>query len=200
MRKLLVPILIILALVVWWLWRGRDVVTMADRFKTIETSSLPINAISYEGSGTGGRLHVADIDLNFDQAKLGDAKLNVGTTKEGELALSFREKVFPFGPSVSEGEKLGANVPSGDSATISIEHSALAWPNFFEVNFMTGNSPKWKRYIYRQLTWNKVNGAKLKMRWRYEQFFYGNDGWVEAFMTRPETTGLISVEISGPSR
>jgi hypothetical protein len=200
MRKILVFILIILALVVWWLWRGRDVVTIADRLKTIEASSQPVTSIRYDGSGTGGILHIAETDLTLDETKLGDTKPNVGTTKDGQLALSFHGKVFPFGPASSQDDKLAANLPGGESATISIEHSAAAWPNFFEVNFMTGNSPKWKRYIYRKLSWRKASGAKLEMLWRYEQFFYGNDGWVEAFMVRPEYTGLIRVEISEPSR
>ena len=200
MRKVLIIILVIVALAVVWLWRGRDFVSLADRFKTIETSSLPISAISYEGSGTGGTLRAGDIGLTLDETLLRGQKPNVGTTKDGQLALSFGGKVFPFGPSTSQEDQLAANLPSGDSATISTEHSALAWPNFFEVNFMTGNSPKWKRYIYRKLIWKKTNGAKLEMLWRYEQFYYQNDGWVSAFMVRPETTGLIRVEISNTSR
>ena len=200
MRKVLVILLIIVALVVLWLWRGRNLVMLADQFETVEINSRGISGISYEGSGAGGILHAEDIDLNLDETLLSGQKPNVGTTKDGQLALSFGGKVFPFGPSISQEDKLGANLPSGDSATISTEHSALAWPNFFEVNFMTGNSPKWKRYIYRKLTWKKPNGAKLEMLWRYEQFFYQNDGWVSAFMVRPETTGLIRVEISNASQ
>ncbi|HST30794.1 MAG TPA: hypothetical protein VLK27_08145 [Chthoniobacterales bacterium] len=196
MRKILITILIITAFAVIWLWRGQELAPLVDRFKTIETSSQKISAISYEGSGTGGVLRVADIDLSLDETRLSGAKPNVGTTKDGQIALSFRGKVFPFGPALSQDEKLSANVPSGDTARVSIEHGALAWPNFFEVNFMTGNSPKWKRYIYRKLTWRKPEGAKLEMLWRYEQFFYRNDGWVAAFMNRPPATGLIRVEIS----
>ena len=200
MRKILIGLLLVLVLAVLWLWRGRDFVTLADRLKMVESSSQSISAINYEGNGTGGRLHFGDVDLTLDETLLSGQKPNVGTTKDGQLALSFGGKVFPFGPASSQEDKLAANLPSGDAATISIEHSALAWPNFFEVNFMTGNSPKWKRYIYRKLTWTKASGAKLEMLWRYEQFFYQNDGWVEAFMVRPETTGLIRVEISNGSR
>ena len=200
MRKISVALLIIALLAILWFWRARDVATLVDKFKTIETKSRPIGAITYEGSGTGGTLHVAEIDLTLDDTTLSGSKPNVGTTKDGELALSFRENVFRFGPVLSQDEKLAAKVPSDDNATISIEHSVLAWPNFFEVNFMTGNSPKWKRYIYQKLTWKKPDGAKLEMLWRYEQYFYRNDGWVEAFMTRPGATGLIRVEIFDASR
>lgn len=201
MRKILVTILFILALVVLWLWRGRDLVTIADRFKLIETRSDPIEAIAYNGEGSGGTLQVGDVNLHLDELKLaGGGQPNVGTTKDGQLALSYAGRVFAFGKIPVDTQQLRATRPQEDTATLSVEHSALAWPNFFEVNFMTGNSPKWKRYIYRKLNWKKPNGAKLEMLWRYEQFFYQNDGWVEAFMVRPETTGLIRVEISDASR
>ena len=200
MRKLLVLILILLALTVLWLWRGRDVAPLVDQFETVRTRSEQFNSISYQGSGTGGVLRAGEVDLDLDEAVFSGAKPNVGTSTDGQLALSFRGKLFQFGPTKSENEQLSANVPSGDIATLSVEHGVLPWPNFFEVNFMTGNSPKWKRYIYRKLTWKKANGAKLEMLWRYEQFFYRNDGWVDGFMIRPPATGLIRVEISALSR
>ena len=200
MRKILIALLVILALAVLWLWRGRNLVTLADRFRLIEASSHSIETIAYNGEGSGGTLRIGDVSLSLDEVRLAGGPPNVGTTKDGQLALSFGGKVFPFGPAISQEDKLAANLPNGDTATLSIEHSALAWPNFFEVNFMTGNSPKWKRYIYRKLAWTKPSGAKLEMLWRYEQFFYQNDGWVESFMVRRETTGLIRVEISNGSR
>lgn len=200
MRKILLLILIILALAVWWLWRGRDLVTLVDRFKLVESSSHPITTIAYNGEGSGGTLQVDDVSLSLDEAQSPSGRPNVGTTKDGQLALSYAGKVFAFGPVPGDTQQLRVSRAGDDNAALSIEHSALAWPNFFEVNFMTGNSPKWKRYIYRKLSWTKPNGAKLEMLWRYEQFFYKNDGWVEGFMVRPETTGLIRVEISAASR
>jgi hypothetical protein len=200
MRKLLVTILIIIALAVLWLWRGRDLVTLADRFKLIEARSEQIDAIAYNGEGSGGALQIGDVSLNLDEVKLSGGRPNVGTTKDGQLALSYAGRVFAFGKIPVDTQQLRATRAQEDTASLSVEHSALAWPNFFEVNFMTGNSPKWKRYIYRKLSWTKPTGAKLEMLWRYEQFFYQNDGWVEAFMVRPDTTGLIRVEISDPSR
>jgi hypothetical protein len=172
-----------------------------DKFHVVRSSSRPITSITYEGNGSGGILRVNDIELTLNQVELGGAQPSFGTTKDGQLALSFRGKVFPFGPATSETDKLAVtNVPNGDAATISIEHSPLPWANYFEVNFMTGNSPKWKRYTYCKLNWTKHAGAKLQMMWRYEQFFYANNGWVEAFMTRPDATGLIRVEISEAAR
>lgn len=200
MRKFLFILLLVIALVVLWLWRGRDLSMAIDKFQVVQTRSRPVIAVSYEGSGAGGILRADDVDLSLNQVELGGAQPSIGTTKDGKLALSFRGKVFPFAPASLQEDKLAAKVPAGDTAKISIEHSALAWPNFFEVNFMTGNSPRWKRYIYEKLTWTKPNGAKLEMIWRYEQFFYPPGGWTEAFMTRQGSTGLIRVEISDATR
>ena len=200
MRKLLVILLILIALVVLWLWRGRDLSVAIDKFRLVQASSRRITSLTYEGGGTGGILRADDVDLSLNQVELGGDQPSIGTTKDGQVALSFRGKIFAFAPVSSQDDKLAAKVPAGDAAKISIDHSAVAWPNFFEVNFMTGNSPSWKRYIYEKLIWTKPNGAKLEMLWRYEQFFYAPGGWTEAFMTRRGSTGLIRVEISDASR
>jgi hypothetical protein len=198
MRKILIALLIVIVLAVLWLWRGRDLSILMDRFKTIETSSRSITTIAYDGNGTGGVLHIDDVDLSLNQVELGGATPSIGTTKDGQVALSFAGKVFPFGP--AQDDRLVANVTGGDTATVSVEHSAMPWPNFFETNFMTGNSPTWKRNRYQKLVWRKSNGSKLEMLWRYEQFFYPPGGWTEAFMTRQGASGLIRVEISDASR
>ena len=199
MRKLLIALLLAIILGGLWLWRGRDLSILVDRGYRIETSSRPIKNISYEGSGTGGVLHVGDVALSLNEVEFGGAQPSIGTTKDNQLAISLNGRVFPFGP-LSESGNLAAAVMPDDSAVVSIEHSALAWPNFFEMNFMTGNSPKWKRHIYQNLTWTKPNGAKLEMVWRYEQYYYQQDRWTDALMTRPGATGLIRVEISNASR
>jgi hypothetical protein len=198
MRKFLIALLIVIALAVLWLWRGRDLSTIADRFNRIEVSSRPITAIVYDGTGTGGVLRADDVDLSLNEVELGGATPSMGTTKDGQLALSFAGKVFPFGP--AQDDKLATTLAAGDAARISIERSAVPWSNFFETNFMTGNSPKWKRHVYQRLVWKKPTGAKLEMLWRYEQFYYAGNGWTDALMTRPGSTGLIRVEISDASR
>lgn len=199
-QKILITLLILIVLAVLCLWRGRDLTTIADRFKTIETSSQTIDALTYEGAGTGGILRVDGTDLSLNEVELGGTQPSVGTTKDGQLALSFAGKVFPFGSALSQDERLSANVSSGDAATISIEHSAIPWPNFFETNWITGRSPTWKRHIYQKLTLKKPTGAKLEMLWRYEEYFYSGNGWTGALMTRPGRTGLIRVEISDTAR
>ena len=198
MRKILIASLIVLALAAVWLWRGRDLSILIDRFYAVATSSRSIKTIAYEGSGTGGLLHVDDVALSLNEVVLGGLQPSIGTTKDNQLALSFNGRVFPFGP--ASGDNLTATVPADDMAFVAIEHSAIPWPNFFEMNFMTGNSPKWKRNLYQKLSWKKPTGAKLEMIWRYEQFYYQQDRWTDALMTRPGATGLIRVEISDAPR
>src|ERR1700736_3042849 len=135
MRKLLIALLIVVILAAFWLWRGRDLSMLADRFKTTEVGTRPITEITYDGGGTGGVLHVDDVDLSLNEVELGGATPSMGTTKDGQLALSFAGKVFPFGP--VRDDKLAAKLSDGDAAKISIEHSVVAWPNFFEINFMS---------------------------------------------------------------
>jgi hypothetical protein len=200
MRKILIALLVVIVLAGLWLWRGRDLAMVVDRFHVIQTNSRSIKTIAYEGSGTGGLLHVDDVALSLNEVQLNGAQPNIGTTKDGQVALSFAGKVFPLGPPSSETDKLTANVPSDDVALVAIQYSTVPWPNFFEINFMTGNSPRWKRNIYQKLTWKKPSGAKLEMLWRYEQYFYSQDHWTEALMARPGTTGLIRVEITSASR
>ena len=199
MRRAVLILVFLIGLGALWLWRGRDFTMLVDQLHLIETSSRPIKTISYEGSGTGGQIHIEDLALSLNEVELGGAQPSIGTTKDNQLALSFDGKVFPFGP-ISGSDNLAATVPSDDIAVVKFQRSVTSWPNFFEVNYMTGNSPKWKRNTYQRLSWKKPGGAKLEMVWRYEQYFYQQDHWVEALMTRPGATGLIRVDISTSAR
>jgi hypothetical protein len=200
MRRLIFVFLIFIVAAGVWLWRGRELSMLIDRFKTIETSTQPIKSISYEGTGTGGVLHIGDVALSLNETQHGSSLPNVGTTKDGQLALSFGGKIFSFGSVGSDPDHLVANAPSDDIATLSIQQSAVSWPNFFSFNFMTGKSPTWKRHVYQKLKWTKPSGGKLEMMWRYEQYFYSDQGWLDGAMTREGATGLIRIDISSPAR
>src|SRR5436190_7815338 len=202
MRKILITLAILVAFVVAvlaaWIFCGRQISLFLDRLGTIEMTSARINSVVYEGSGTGGILHVNDVALGLNDRN--GPSPNIGTTKDGQLGLADGGKVFAFGPSRSEPENLSAAPPAGDDAFIEIRRSVLSWPTPFEVNFMTGHSPSWKRHMYYKVRWKKTTGATLDMIWRYEQFFYGQqlipgNGWGSGFMTREGSTGLIQVTI-----
>jgi len=197
MRRILITLAILVvciaAVSATWIFRGRQISLFIDRFGTVETASARINSITYEGSGTGGILHINDLALGLND-KNGPTP-NIGSTKDGQLALAAGGKVFVFGPPRSEAENLAAVPPTNDDALIAFRRSFLSWPTLFDLNFMTGHSPSWKRHLYYQVRWHKQNGAKLEMLWRYEQYFYPGDGWAGGFMTREGSTGLIRVNI-----
>ena len=197
MRKILITLAVLIAVVIaflaTWIFYGRQISLLVDRFGTIEMTSARINSIAYQGNGTGGILHVNDLELGLNDRN-GPAP-SIGTTKNDHLALADRGKVFAFGPVRTEAENLATVPLAGDDASIEIRRSILNWPTPFEVNFMTGHSPSWKRHLYYRVHWKKSSGANLEMLWRYEQFFYPGNGWGSGFMTREGFTGLIRIEI-----
>jgi len=186
------------ALAALWIFWGREISSFIDRYWTVETRSGPVQSIAYEGNGTGGILIANDLSLSLNEVGSGLA-LSVGSTKDNQLALATSGRVFPFGPFISTSEntdeRLATVPPPGDQAFIAIRHSVLSWPTRFDLNFMTGQSPSWKRHIYYEIRWKKSSGANLEMLWRYEQFFYPGNGCASGFMTRHGSTGLIRIEM-----
>src|SRR5438094_8028967 len=166
MRKILITLAILVPFVValsaLWIFRGRQVSLFIDRFGTIETASARISSIAYEGSGSGGVLHLNDLGLSLNDVGPNQPTPNIGTTKDDQLALAAGGKVFAFGPPRSEAENLAAVPPAVDDAFIRIRRSALSWPTPFDFNFMTGHSPSWKRHLYYQVLFMKRSRAKLE--------------------------------------
>jgi hypothetical protein len=187
-----------------WLLAGRKISLMADRVGTIRTSSVPVKVVAYEGSGTGGTFVVNDLRLDLTPADAKTEPPDVGTTKDGEVALSFGGKVFPFGPmepnSQNTDEKLAAVAQPGDTALIEISHSAIDWIEPFRINFLTGQSPSWLRHVYYRVAWERSSGAKLDLIWRYEQHFHSGSGWGSSFITRAGSTGLISLRLTSANQ
>jgi hypothetical protein len=197
MRKVVITLVVLVAVVIAilaaWIFGGSKISSFLDRLGTIEMNSARINSIKYEGSGTGGILLVNDLGLSLNDQN--GPTPSVGTTKTDQLALADQGKVFAFGSARTEAENLATVPPAGDDAFIEIRRSALSWPTPFDLNFMTGQSPSWKRHLYYRLLWKKSSGTKLEMLWRYEQYFYPGNGWASGFMTRQGSTGLIQVQI-----
>src|SRR5207237_724982 len=127
MRKTLITIAIIAAFIaamsILWIFAGRQLSLFVDQFRTIESASIPIQSLTYEGSGTGGTLLLNDLHSGLSPANSKSPEPNVGTTKDNELALSFGGKVFAFGPLRSaESGKLETEPQAGNKAFISIRH------------------------------------------------------------------------------
>jgi hypothetical protein len=197
---LLIFLLCLVALLATWIFAGRQVSLFLDRFATIETASMPIRSITYEGSGTGGILIVNDRTLSLNDADP-NISLHFGSTKDKQFALASAGKVFAFGPLTSATEDntdhLAAAPRQDDQASLVTRHSILSWPTWFDFNFITGQSPSLKRHIYYEIRWKKSSGATLQMLWRYEQAFYPRPGrgWKNGFATGEDSTGLVRIEI-----
>ena len=206
-RKILIILgilVLVVALFAAWIFGGRQLSMLIDRFGTIEMASVPVHSVAYEGSGTGGWLTVNDVHLSLNHIINPKIALSIGSTKDNQFAVASGGEVFALGPLMHTGENGGdylAVVPqAGDEAFLVTRRSALSWPTPFEFNSMTGHSPSWKRHLYYDLHWKKPSGATLDMLWRYEQPFYGqqlvpDDGWGSGFSVQEGSTGLIRVEI-----
>jgi hypothetical protein len=202
MRRVLIIVAILIAFIAAilasWIFGGRQLSLFIDRFGTTEINSTRVNSIAYEGTGTGGTLVVNNLRLSLDEAAP-NLSLSIGSTKDNQFALASGGKVFAFGPTASTAENasdhLATAPPSGDEASLATRRSALSWPTPFDLNFMWGQSPSWKRHMYYQIHWKKSSGATLDMLWRYEQNFYPGTGWGTGFMTREGSTGLTKIDI-----
>ena len=208
MRKFFVRLVIVVVLLgtlsLLWLNGGRQLSLNVDRFRTIQTKAGPITSLRYEGTGKGGVLIVNDLRLELAPANEKIAQADVGTTKDNQLALSFGGKVFAFGPVGAAPDEatevLSAKPETGDNASLALRRSALPWVEPFKLNFMTGQSPTWRRHAYYQIAWKKASGASLEMLWRYEQYFYPGNGWTSSFMTRENSTGLVYIDIQSSTK
>ena len=201
-RRILIILQIVIAciaaILASWIFGGRQLSLFIDRFRTVEIDSTKINSIAYEGSGTGGILIVNDAGLSLNETAP-NLSPSMGSTKDNQFALASGGNVFAFGPmaSATDGaaDHLATTTPAGDDASLVTRRSIVSWPTLFDLNFMTGQSPSWKRHIYYQLRWKKSSGPTLEMLWRYEQYFYPGNGWASGFMTREGSTGLIRLDI-----
>jgi hypothetical protein len=201
-RKLLLTlgilVVCIITLLTIWIFRGRQLSSLIDRFGTIEVASAQVNSIAYEGSGTGGILIINGLRLSLNDAP-SELSPNIGSTKDNQFALATGGRVFAFGPLTSGKEsgddRLTAVPPKADDTSFITRRSVLSWPTRFDLNFITSQSPTWKRHVYYRLRWNKPSGATLEVLWRNEQNFYPGKGWGNGLMIREGSTRLIGLNV-----
>jgi hypothetical protein len=175
-RKLVVLLIVILTMSIVWIFGGRQMSGFADRFKTAELQSVPVQEIGYEGSGDGGTLILDGTRLN-----LSPLNPHVGSTKQDELALAYSGKIFPFGSlRAADVEKLVGNVPEGDVASFETRVSFITWPSFNSTGLHL------RQNNYYRLIWQKPGALKLEMSW--------------SVRLPQKVTSLIRVEISDAAR
>lgn len=204
MRRILLRLLLIIvvlsALGLAWVFAGRHVALLVDRFGTAEIERIPITQLTYEGAQSGGLFRLGNAMLSTTGPDNHPFPLILAPGTNNKMILSASGKSFTLGEiGLSAAEEPPSTFTirpdAGDEASLAVRRSFLSWPTPFDFNFMTGHSPSWKRYRYQELVWKKQSGAQLRMLWRYEQYFYPSDGWTEGNMTREGVTGLILTEI-----
>jgi hypothetical protein len=164
-----------------WILAGRHISLFLDRIKTVSIESLPTTPLTYSEEA-GGILQIGKLMMSTTDPSFQPYSVEIDRDSQHRLVLSAAGKSFVL------------TREPGDETSFTVERSLLSWPTPFDLNFMTGHSPSWKRHLYYVLRWKKSSGSKLTMVWRYEQYFY--DDWASGFMIRPGTTGLIQVEVS----
>ena len=158
-------------LAIVYLFSERQLTLLIDRIKTARVRTLPAKSLT----------------LDSDMLRL------------GELGLELRPLVSAYeGPDkrivLAVGKSTFALDPA-DDMSLTVEHSLLSWPTPFEMNFMTGHAPSWKRNVYNRLVCKKRSGPSLELLWRYEEWFYSGLGGWGGRMTRDGVTGLIRADL-----
>jgi hypothetical protein len=201
MRRLLITIAILLAVLValpaMWIFGGRRISHVVDHFVTKPMESRPIDHVGYDGNEVGGTFEIGGSFFDTLGTNSNPFPLTLRPNEQNQFVVTASGKSFVLGPISTQTVRPRILPATGDHITLDIRRSALSWPTPFDVNYMTGHSSSWKRNLYYELHWTKPSGQKLEMVWRYEQYFYPNDGWASGFMTRPGATGLVRVKILG---
>jgi len=177
MKKFLIELLVlIVAFALLWLFAGRQISKLVDRFATVPLESKSVDIVTYQGSGDTGFLIFRDFQFN-----LVPLNPHVGSTKDSELAISYAGKVFAFGPIRTEADLLHGDVPKTDRAVVSRRWSYVPW-----LTLDSDWKPHLNRENYFEFSCKKSNGTKLNMRWA---------------VTGPyEWTTLTRIEISNPAK
>ena len=135
-----------------WILAGRQLVQLVDHVAPGPAETLPIGRYQY----------------GVTELTIGDAKMELFDTNEipvdirydvnaaGRLTLHTQGKAFPLGTRI--GPPRADGLPAipftsdeGDVVTFTRDRSLLAWPTPFEMNWMSGHSPSWRRNAYYRL-------------------------------------------------
>jgi hypothetical protein len=200
MRKFLGILVVIIAVVTlaaavcWTVW-GEGVVSLADRYRTVDATSTPVRYVRYIGDGTGGTLWLdigdkALVLFNLTPVDPAMAGPHVGTTAKNELAISFAGKVFVCG-AIPTDSPLAMNIPGADHATLTSKRSLISWPTWFDSANSKKAKAQWKRNWYYEFSWKHASGAALQMRWQGQQE-RENGTWA---IPSTDTARFVAIEI-----
>ena len=191
MRRILLPALVgVIGTTIVWLFAARHVSLWLDRLVTVRLRSLPVSPLSC----SFGTISIGDLWLSLS-ATPEERAILVDCDSSSRILVSVDGRAFELGSRVGPSTGFDFAPDPGDQVSLTVDRSLVSWPTPFDLNFITGHSPSWKRHLYYRLHWTKASGASLTTVWRYEQYFYGSDGWASGMMTRAGSTGLIEAKI-----
>jgi hypothetical protein len=216
-----IAVVVLGVLGVLWLNESRHAVTLLDRIHTVPVATLPSNPVGWNGTflqfgaavegmigpqgWNGPDLLVGGHILDLDGPAPSPASLTVDDQNRlvisvhsgGRMILGTRVGTLP-----------GADTPipayaaePGDVTAMTIDHSWLSWPTFFDFHFgyLDGPSSTWHRNFYYRLSWKKRSGEQLEMLWRLKQGYDAANGWTAAGGSDDGATGLVSAQIRQPN-
>lgn len=150
-------------LILSWIFGGEKISLFVDRFKTIPIASLPVSPLIFEELGMPGSLQIGSLPMSTGMPNYKRFPLQLTANASQHLVLLSHGKSFALGPIAPGGTTSGSGIAflpeDSDKVSFVTERSLLSWLTPFDFNFMTGQSPSWKRHLYYRLTWIKPSGA-----------------------------------------
>ena len=171
-----------------WFLAARTLSLWLDRLHTRQLHSEPVKEIHWNR----GDFNLNGVHLDTFTLDTLPSGLTVVGGPGARVSLQYAGKTFPCGPAAAD---FTFTPDPGDIVTFSSEISHLSWPTTFEMNFMTGSAPTWRRHQYRRLIWTKRSQASLEILWRINQGFFTEGGWRPPEPIVFVTAGLVSVTI-----
>lgn len=191
--KTSLALVFLLALLIAWIAGARSLSLLLDRLHRVAMESQPITQLGLEDV-SGGMLRINDLPMSTAAPDFHPYPMTATLDAAGRFVATSAGHAIALGQPEDSGRRSSTIKPaSGEKAYFAVERSILSWPTPLEINFISGHSPSWKRHLYYHLKWEKPDGGRLEMIWRYEQYFY--DDWASGFMTHEGSTGLIRVDI-----
>jgi len=188
--------LVSLILAITWLKAGRRMTLLVDGVITVRKTDLRASQFQYDGGG----LRIAAVPMTLGGTNNLRADVEVTSDASGRAYLVSSGVSFPLGirtnaPDVRGHVDIDFVPDPDDEVDFTSSSSPLSWPTPFEISFLGGATPCWRRYVYYRLLWKKPDGATLEMFWRYEQQYYSAKGWSEPAMMWDSQTGLLQIRI-----
>lgn len=197
LRIMLIAVAVLLVLPVAWYLTARP---LALLMQGEPDSGAPIEKIGWNGTflTINGRTFDTSI-LNSHQDLENVQGAQFGVDAQHRLIITVKGKSLVLGAPDGTVRNGGQPEPAfasepGDQVTFGHKEGWYAWPNWFEMNFMTGNTAQWKRFATYKLIWKRPSGETLTLTWRFEHYNYPQDGWLDANMSG-DGCGLVGASI-----